>query len=830
MNGERGDAPSTNPSDDDDRRPSGVDGNRAERQSASNEDQQRRAQEREADEASQRGQRDVRGDEERARGENLGQNDEDLDVSPKILEQLSNEVIRRLSDEELDRAIKTGKYDTPEFQNLRRLQESVRRASQENEEAQIRVAEYNEQLAVRQTLGLVDVFYKSYNLGINHALRRGLTFEHALEEGKYAVRELVERQLSAIEEDDTGVRSEDVGALQQAINITIVDDLFRAELTRKAVARSYLHYGAFTSKYIGGEEWAKVPTNFVGMHVREILETPGVKEAIDLLEGKDQYGTAGEYYRNSEAMLDENDPFVKAIVDYETKKAKKPLTEDQLGSLRKSVWLVNKRFELIKSERSNQTKPKDKKLRNIEDFSNSADDLILKLGIYEMSQTNPDLDKQNTPKLAVNEIVKNFTDVARQANIIDAQGQETSRQQDLIKLLYDANRAFELGIRLHHMTGVSAMFDGPRWKEGAIIPEGYAGAGERAGKNRSVELNPILEWYDPKDGWKGDPNDPRRPKIKLNLRTAAEESKKADDLSASEAERERAKVIKRTLEDVRGDDERGQRYRFSSAWTLAYQKFYRENWDKIDFIHSARSGRAARMANRLLNFPIILEHPSEVHPGRAEYLRKFTYLGIPSLIQMSAYSGAQELVENWNSQFRIMKEGWIGRLANGEKLKSQINRKEPDMLNSHEALREFVKSLKTMKPTMKEYMTPAEVGASVENWLRGLLEFRARYSNQADLLNMTEEGLEDEIYHAQVEGLIGVKKTENIKRDMFSPMWIRRLSKIKLFNHEHFPGKVIWAVTEFWESLKKTIKGLWIDKGFLSFIWELIKQISTPPK
>ncbi len=809
MAGER-DTTAPTPSDDDNNPSSSSEGNQAERQSAANDNQQRNQDQG----VNQRG--------EVGQAENQNQSPDAVSVPPGLLEPLRNEVIRRLSKEDIDKAIQTGQYNTPELRQLRELQNAIQRASQEKEESQLRLSEFNQQLAVRRTIGLVDVFHTEYNVAIHNAERRGLTFAQALEEGKKAVRELVERQLAAIEEDDTGVRSEDVAALQQAINITIVDDLFRAELTRKAVARSFLHYGAFTSKYIGGEEWAKVPTNFVGMHVREILETTGVKEAIDLLEKKDDYGSAGEYYRMPQAELKEDDSLVKNLIDYETKLAGKPLTKDQLKDLKESVWLVNRRFELIEKERADKTKKTEEKIRNIDQFTDTDSDLILKIGIYKMSKLDPKLNKQYTPKMAVIEILEKFPELANKVGIVGDDDEHKTRRERLIELLYDTNRAFELGIRLHHMTGQSAVYDGPRWKTGTKIPPGYTNAGQIAGENQLVELNPIIEWPDPEDGWKGDPNDPGRPKVKLNLRTADEQAKDENT--------EEGKKIKRTLEHLRSDPDKGRRYSMSIAWTLAWQKFYRENWNNIDFEHSAKSTRAARMANRILNFPVILEHSTEVHPGRAKYLRRFTPLAVPSLMQMSSYSSVRELVEGWNGQFTLMKEGWVPRLASSEKLKGQINRKDPDIINSTKNLREFVKSLSEMKPTMKEYMTPTEVGASVENWLRGLLEFRALHSEDVDLLNLNKEGLKYEIHHARIEGLIGEHRAENIERDLFAPKWLHKIGEYKPFSHDHFPGKLIWGIGEGWEKIKDSVKGLWWTQGLVAFVKELLKQIATPSK
>ncbi len=99
-----------------------------------------------------------------------------------------------------------------------------------------------------------------------------------------------------------------------------------------------------------------------------------------------------------------------------------------------------------------------------------------------------------------------------------------------------------------------------------------------------------------------------------------------------------------------------------------------------------------------------------------------------------------------------------------------------------------------------------------------------------DLLNLTREGLENEVNKAQVAGLIGEEKNEKIKRDMFSPSWLVKLSHYKPFSYEHYPGKLIWFGYNLWDSGWQFLKGLSWGKGFWEAIKEFFKQIGTPQK
>lgn len=788
-------------------------------------------------------------EDERRRVENLGrgQIQEEIEkvlasrfpeVSDEQRKRLLREgMIRALGEKVLqqDPALRDSGLEDPDLRStmegLTRLVARARQQGEMDQSAQLEA--FKEESAVSRAYGVQDKMAQVYRDVYAYA-RLGpppLNDAEATSLAKKAVEDYIEEVLGAAEQDDQNVDQNEQLALRSAINFNFAEnEIFREHLTTKVHARFNLHVNSWAAKYISAELLGQQITNFNTFHWKSILETLGVKKALEILEEKDDYGTKGAYYRNPEFKgdLDRSNPLIEVIWKNEEEKFKKSaknsfrdINEEWVqkkieSEVRKSVWLVNQKFKFVEAARS---QPEDLKIDNLRDYDGQND--LIKLALYTLEQINKGITKPHTPKTTVLELIKEHADQFNKLREMSGSPDDPEAKK-FIKVLTDINRAFSLAVRVHHATGISSYYDGPRWKEKIkdektgkeidfIIPEGYVGAGDKAKANRLIELNPIVKWKfkDPADG--------EEKIVSINLRTAESDAKNNPEL-------------RRALDNLRSNSGKN----FVEIWNRAYREFYREHYDDIDFDASANSGRSARILRRVVNFPVILSQTGEAFPGKAVFLRRFTHLHTPSLMQHLGYDSALDAIDpdNWGPNYALMKEGWAqARLANAEKLKIAIQREEPDILNSVKALRDFEDSLDKMKPHMKHIMTgTGEVGEAIEDWFRGLLEFRAMHSDQVGMLNLTREGLEFAVGKGEILGLIDYKKAENIKRDMFTPNWLKKLASYKPFHYNHFPGKLIWGTFSFLDSSIENAKRLAWGRGIFAFIWELLKQIVTPPK
>lgn len=723
---------------------------------------------------------------------------------------------------------------------------------------------------VRYSIGFTDAIFNNYNEAKNNYLeeqleakgvnlrdpkafaalppeaRSNLIYE-AKKVGQNAVRDLIESYLRAQEEDDADVKQNEQEQLRAAINTAIVDDKFRYELATRVQARALAHMGAFTAKYLGTEAMAGVVNGFNSYHVRELLNTVGVEKALDVLEEPDQYGVEGAFYRSfkHEGPLDANDPVVKAM------QAEAPILKKDDDWIRDELWLVNHKFKLIEAARKDPNNPH-LKLSHLNEFKDQ--DELIRLAIFRVNQTNPSVSWKNTAKTALLEIVKpkeelpqNIKDLYRQtaikAGLLDEQGNIIPQKyQQFEALLYETDRAINIANKIHHTFGMSAMWDGPRWKPGTKIPEEFWNDEMRknkdlqtAGVNQLVVLNPTVptgEWEVPssreKDAYGKEIEGTGKIKRKINLRTIAKDSDKDPE-----------------LKEVWGDI-RKQKLVIAESWTRTYRNFYANHYQDIDLKNSATRGRAAREASRVINFPIVMSHRGEAHPGRPS-LRRYAYLNVPSLLEFNSYRNTKEIIDNWGNDYPYMKIGWsTSRLTEAPKFKTLLHRENPKLLRSMSSLRDFVKALKEVKPQVEKYTTQKEAGEVMENLLRGVLLFRAQHSEEADLLNLGEERLKEMITEAQIEGIIGHSGHESIKEDMFGPRLLKKYQHAKPFgflkkiiggladfeplNKETYPGKVIWGLERWGKDMSSFISQLWWGRGFLAGLWEFIKQSFTLPK
>lgn len=718
------------------------------------------------------------------------------------------------------------------------LEEAIRHYQQQSLNAQEKTLRALEDLArsrqgvsglptdeiIRRGWSLQNTFTDTYDTvrerAFVEAKSRGFSDEQALQiaadAGVNALRDLLEELLRAQEEDDAEVKQEEQGVLRQTINTIFKDNELRNEFATKAQARALAHMGAWTSKYISTEALAQVVTGLLPHHLKELIDTQGVEKTLEILESPDKYGIKGGYYRefSYEGELNREDPLVQALF--------RDVDDKGETWIRQRIQDVNLKFQLVEASRqayrSNPENPGKNYLNHTEQFLENDD--LIRIVLYLNDQVNPKLSRRNTPHQVIERLLTDqaLRPMSIRAGLINEQGQvNPDRIYQFDQFVYLLDRAYQIGQRIHHTFGMSALFDGPRWKEGVDIPEEYWNeemqrnpALRKAGKNQLVQLNPKVEVEDIPD-----PDHPGQTfTLTINLRTATDEAQNNPRVKAA---------LKKF---------RSTRLHISEVMTRSWRNFYRDNYDQLDPKISATSGgRGARELSRLLNYPMILGHSSEAHPGKAQFLRRYAYLNVTSLMEANAYGNAKQLIENWGDDYYYMKKGWANsRLAHAPKFQNILTEEKPRLISSTNTLKDFVHSLQEVKPLIQAYTTEKESGEAVENWLRGLLEFRTKYSGQVDLDNLDNYRIEAAIDDAQAEGLIGIKKHEDIKRDFLAPKWLKALGKYRLFSHEHFPGKFIWKTVEGWQTFLMYFKHL--DKGsaLFAFISRFFKEIATPPK
>lgn len=658
------------------------------------------------------------------------------------------------------------------------LQNLARLARQPEVEGVSGTEEIDRERIIREGITQADTFIKTFREAEERvgkkAREAGKSEQEAAKEadkaGIKAMADLLENLLRAIEEDDTDLKQEEQAVLRQTINAVIQDDELRSKFATKAYARSLLHMATFAAKYIGGEALSGVITNFNTFHMKEFLNTPGVSKALQILESADQSGP-GAYYRNPEATEEElrqTDPaLLRAITSMANAKGKSQ------EWIRQQVWAVNRKFELVKAAKGSPLETM--KLDFLDEFKDN--DTLIKLALFRLDQIDPKVDKKHSPDSAIKELLEEDKEIAKQAGI----SQDAKKQKKFELLLYETDRAFSIATKIHSVFGMASIYDGPRWKKDAKIPDNLEDGNIPGGM---VSLNPIVPWQ-----YKGK-------LYNLNIRTV---------LDTGTAEEKEA------FKNLREDEAESDSPQISQAWTRAYREFYHDNWDQIDFNKATGSisGKGPREMNRLINFPITLNQVGEPYPGKAAYLRRSTYLGTPSLAQALGYSTAEEIIENWRGNFTKIIKGWAPRLKGADQFKKILTREAPNLLNSASNLLNPTEALKKIKELASSYMVNKSGGEADEYnlaWTKAIVEFNRDHYKEIGLVrpaNKTE--LDNMITMAHLEaGSISFAKANELRKEV-----IGSLPGLRLFLTKFAPSGwfgLLNAILEFFKQSFKTPK------------------------
>lgn len=636
------------------------------------------------------------------------------------------------------------------------------------------------------------------------------------EGGRERVRQEVEGILRAIEEDiqDITTNQQGVQQLRGAIDAVFgrTDSEFRSELAELVDARSNLYLGMFTARFVGAEGLANYVTNFQQKHLQRILRlTPGVLRAVEILEEADEYGP-GAYWRKPEAIEETirlYKDLVKKVDDDGNEKTYDQLSNKDKKDANKELWVLARKLGLVDesrkaqealrqdpTDRKKQTQAEMLKFKNLEKFAPNGNYELLRIALKKIDETLSHTEKSKTPTMVYREIVKEFPELARTYSLgsIDANEKivDGPNREKFETLIYEINRSFALAERIHHTFAMSASFDGPRWKKD--IDESKIPVHLRSINNKPgglIQLDPIVYWEDPGDEETGEPSTGMK---ELNVRTASKINPK--EVGISEDEKKRREIIKRTYEDL----QKKKTHVIGATWTRAWREFYRDNWELIDFEES-QGGNSPRELRKTIHYPITLMKPGEANPGKAKFLMRYTYLGVPDLGMHLGFTSAIDIIENWDKNFPKYKP-WTKRLAGGHKMRDFFSGAELDLLNNRAVLTNPVEALTKIKAQYKTYGSDhpedlEEVDRYLEFLTEGILIYDQRDIKDDFPGTRRFDSLDVDNVLIRLKGadVIDLKARRKIANELIGPPLIKILKlHLKLFS---WGGSILEFVTQF---------------------------------
>ncbi|MBI3485842.1 hypothetical protein HY025_02750 [Candidatus Daviesbacteria bacterium] len=665
----------------------------------------------------------------------------------------------------------------------------------------------------------------------------------AILSGNEAALELTEELLAAIEEDDASLRQEDIVGLVQAVNFIFSEDRqFRARLSTLIYARGNVHTGAFAAKYLGAEQFSQVPTNMLGYHWKSLLEATGVEKALELMEAKDEYGVKGAYWREPELKeltderinnidslapsgnFSEADVMLFKIIVKELKPKQILSDKDQKDyykKKKKKAWEVLHKYKLVQAQFKTKNDgsreiPNDQRVKYVNDFNptDKNNEALIKVGLFVLGRPSSDVyTRKNIPFTAVQELIRSNQEkyfgvadqLTREERVTEG---DLDRKEKFQRLIYEIDRSFAIGERIHHTTLMSTQFDSLRWgraDKDMEIPEEFWSNEMRQnpalrivkkGEAIPVFFNPKIEWTDPET----------KEKVILHLGTLEDDLKEKPN--ETPAQRENRLKLYRTIQNFTKQEH--QTRVIAEVWHKYLSDFYEKYYDFINY-DATISGKGPRATNRTVHQPATLSKKSEAQAGKAKFLRRFAEFGLMSAAQFFGLSSAKETLGQWDDFYQNMKYGWVPRFRDAGKIKDILIGPETDLLNSSSSLIHPWEALQKIKNICRAgNFTTKELDTYMDKWSRGVVRFSYNHAEQVGLENTDLKEADNILVMLRSKGVLSKHEEDRI---------IVEDLKSKPFEKQK---KLLGAFGNLFSKEGRHDLGVWLRKRF--YLFRLFRQ------
>lgn len=616
-------------------------------------------------------------------------------------------------------------------------------------------------------------------------------------------RQEVENVIRIVEQDmESGFSGAALQEIYQGVGI-LVDKGYpelATEVTLRIESRAKYRSAMLAAKYEEAGKIGAALTDFLPKHHKEVMSTPGVKQAIQLLEKSDAKGDPGLFYRSKDVKVTD--------LKWELLQA---IRKDDPNQEAAGIPEISRKNDGGFGIASEQFGPQT--------------ELLFKYVFDALDKSIDDGQTTVTVGTILEQLQSEYgVQIRGSDGLINLRFPEQGDAERFKQAVLFANRAMDIAREANIISGFAVDCAGPVDKKGNLIgptkiplkipdslPEDFF---DSYVKKAAEDFAQSLLTSDKLTAAEKErlSEDKRREIAELKQRLYGDQD--PESLSAEEkkavAKNLFSKYAGKTidLKNLSPEDRdalklvrKFQGFLISEAYDYAWTDFYIDHWDEIDAEKSFSGNDVPRELWQIIHKPVYFNKIATRNPGSIPEMRKYAYMGVSTALKATAAEGTYGLFnDDWNDIYGIIRLVGNDKIPKGDKGYDTCYKDGKQFLNSLNAVLdpkgEFVTEFKGI---WAGFMSVAEKQWKVGRLAEGALKFMtdSKIARKYDFKRLNQPKAESVIQNYRNANTISKAQADIIERGMYGPTPIREIKSAM--------RKIVW-IEAIWEILSGIIK------------------------